>query len=729
MSFNTEKLYELLPAFYRLRDIELGTTIVTPSTRSKLLQLQQDLDAVADPESDQALRLRDSIDRLNRGPLKALLSVIAEQMAVLEENLDQLYDDQFIETCAEWVVPYIGDLVGARGLHPIDDAPFSQRAEVANTIGYRRRKGTASVIQQLAQDATGWNASVVEFFLLLATTQYMKHLRPGNLSFADLRNEEALTWSNTPFDTLAHTADVRRIARKRGKYNIPNIGIFLWRIRHFSSTQAPAFKVDDTLSCYRYRFNPLGKDSPLYQKAEKEQEVTKLAGPADVPMPLRRSVLKKDLASYYGPVGSLEIYRDGVAVPVEEISICDLSDLKDSWGNITGWNHLPLVTNKVSVDPVLGRLAFPSILPAPGQVDVSYYYGFSAEMGGGEYERTASFTVGLKTLIQVPKDAATIQDALDALPAEGGVVEIQNNDYYVETPVIQAAEGATIELRAADQCRPVLVLGGPMVITGGANAKVSLNGLLVSGGYLHLPALEPGGGSNQLYSLTLQHCTLAPGDSPAIGGVAAQPAMTRIIAESPDTTLFIDQCIIGGLRAADNTIVQIGNSIVDAGLETATAYSGLTDDSPAAPLTVSNSTIIGKVYTRILNASNTIFMGGLEGEDPWPSPLMAERLQEGCTRFCYLPPGARVPRPYHCQPEKAADAGKVKPVFTSRQYGDAGYCQLSTACPCAITQGADDGSEIGCFHQLYQPQRLANLRTRLDEYLRFGLEAGIFLAS
>ena len=45
---------------------------------------------------------------------KALLRSSREQVAVLEDDLEQLYDDQFIETCAEWVVPYIGDLVGYR---------------------------------------------------------------------------------------------------------------------------------------------------------------------------------------------------------------------------------------------------------------------------------------------------------------------------------------------------------------------------------------------------------------------------------------------------------------------------------------------------------------------------------------------------------------------------------------------------------------------------------------
>ena len=77
---------------------------------------------------------------------------------------------------------------------------FSQRAQVANTLAYRRRKGTAAVLEQLARDVTAWDASVVEYFQLLATTQYMNHLRPGNVSWADLRQWEPLERLNTPFD-------------------------------------------------------------------------------------------------------------------------------------------------------------------------------------------------------------------------------------------------------------------------------------------------------------------------------------------------------------------------------------------------------------------------------------------------------------------------------------------------------------------------------------------------
>ena len=42
---------------------------------------------------------------------------------------------------------------------------------------------------------------------------------------------------------------------------------------------------------------------------------------------------------------------------------------------------------------------------------------------------------------------------------------------------------------------------------------------------------------------------------------------------------------------------------------------------------------------------------------------------------------------------------------------------------------AEDGGEMGAYHHLLAQQRVANLQVRLDEYLRFGLEAGIFFVS
>jgi hypothetical protein len=72
---------------------------------------------------------------------------------------------------------------------------------------------------------------------------------------------------------------------------------------------------------------------------------------------------------------------------------------------------------------------------------------------------------------------------------------------------------------------------------------------------------------------------------------------------------------------------------------------------------------------------------------------------------------------------------RVQPQFESTRYGRPTYCQLAEACPEEIERGADDESEMGVFHDLYQPQRAANLRARLDEYTPAGAEAGIIYAS
>jgi hypothetical protein len=77
----------------------------------------------------------------------------------------------------------------------------------------------------------------------------------------------------------------------------------------------------------------------------------------------------------------------------------------------------------------------------------------------------------------------------------------------------------------------------------------------------------------------------------------------------------------------------------------------------------------------------------------------------------------------------AQERTRVIPEFNSIRYGTPTYCQLSDQCATEITSGADDESEMGVFHDLYQPQREANLRARLNEYTPAGISVGIIFAS
>jgi len=107
----------------------------------------------------------------------------------------------------------------------------------------------------------------------------------------------------------------------------------------------------------------------------------------------------------------------------------------------------------------------------------------------------------------------------------------------------------------------------------------------------------------------------------------------------------------------------------------------------------------------------------------------ADRRQQGCARFSYVPLDARAPRRYRCQPVSADDSARLHPQFTSERYGDAAYGQLSQRSAPEIRSGADDESEMGAFHFLYASRRETNFAVRLDEYLRFALEAGIIRSS
>jgi hypothetical protein len=200
--------------------------------------------------------------------------------------------------------------------------------------------------------------------------------------------------------------------------------------------------------------------------------------------------------------------------------------------------------------------------------------------------------------------------------------------------------------------------------------------------------------------------------------------------ESANTTVEIDSCILQSLRMGPDVQVTIDSSLIDAGDAAWPVLTRVDGQSPGGTWTITNSTLRGKVHVVAMRlASNSIFFGEVvPGDDPavWPAAMLARRRQEGCVRFCLLPAGARVPRRHQCLP---AFGKRLPPVFTSLRYGDAAYGQLGALCPPEIRTGADDGSEIGVFHDLYQPQREAHLRAWLQEYLRFGLEAGVFYAS
>jgi hypothetical protein len=705
--YTAEEIYRLLPAVYRVRDVEQG------------------------------------------GVLRELVEVLTDQVNVLAESLEQMYDDQFIETCAPWVAPYIGDLVGYRALHGVVPQIASPRAEVANTIGYRRRKGTASVLEQVAADVTGWPAHAVEFFEQLAATQYMNHVRHHAAATADLRREARLELSGTfqagAFDTLAHTAEMRHITSRSGRYNLQNVGIFLWRVQALRIVRTPLVDADG--SGLRYRFDALGTDKPLFVARRTEQDITHLTEPLDVPLPLRRRLAKAHLGEVYGAGRNLLLETESPTavdpVAASDIRICDLSDDPVAPG---GWAHQPQPGDTyVAVDPELGRVAF-ATAPAAGETRLgTFHYGSALAVGGGGYDRSASLET-MQTIVPV-SGGDPLGPPLASVAGGGGVQILDSRPYaapatITATTPVSSASDRDLVLRSANRARPLLSRADQVRLAMDPDTTIVLSGLVLAGAPLVIEQFADA----ESRRLVLRHCTLVPGLTRDPDGGPHSVGRASLIALHPFASVTLDHCIVGPIVAVEGAEVTANDSVVDASSEDEIAFCGRvpatgedlltvstaaerqTGDGlePGGHLTLDACTVLGKVHAQRLDVSDSLLLGRRSGAaDPWPAPIWAERRQVGCIRFSFVPADSRTPRRFQCP---GADPAH-RPFHTSLRYGDPGYMQPRRSTHPAIRTGANDEGAIGVAHELHEPQRETNLRVRLDEYLRYGLAAGFFYAT
>jgi hypothetical protein len=300
-------------------------------------------------------------------------------------------------------------------------------------------------------------------------------------------------------------------------------------------------------------------------------------------------------------------------------------------------------------------------------------------------------------------------------------VEITDNGRSQEAPSVQVAANGRIEVRARNECRPSLVLTDEMTIAGGADSEFALNGLLLSGEKLRVPAAE----NNLLRHLRIAHATLVPGWALTPAGDPVHPDEPSLVVETANTEVNIERAIVGGLRTHDGAKLTLTDSILDATRIEGVASAGLDGVAPGASLIMQGCTSIGKLHAaQIPLISNCLLLAVLAEVDTWDTPVRAEQKQTGCMRFSWLPLSARVPRRYRCQPEEGAPP--VAPRMLSLRYGTPIYCWLSVRTADAIRRGAEDEGEMGAFHHVLASQRETNLRVRLNEYLRAGLESGVF---
>ncbi|MDQ0767294.1 hypothetical protein QF031_000043 [Pseudarthrobacter defluvii] len=773
------------------------------------------------PDPDRLYRLLPGIIRVRDAEqghaLRDLLRVLGEQADLLEADIRSMYANLFIETCQDWVVPYLGDLVGYRRL-PVPGEDGASGAEdlrlliprraVADTLRLRRRKGTRSVLDDVAASVAGWPAAISD------------EIGPGGGGAHELK-------------------------------------VDLWRLPSWPLTRVRPFLLPQRTNCFT--LSVLGNDAPLYERTDSQES----GDPPDIepliPRPIDTAFLRDRAEALYGPDQSLCLFENGVPIPAERIKAQDLS----------GWRP-EVFGEDIAVDPVRGRVMFPERRQI-GRITASYHYGFATALGGGEYRRPqapppvsaflfgpghlneagrvlsgilatgdGAFTVYLRSLLtpgalaELPKDEQPAQqlkqdatldaelnrilqaenlsegpveaDRLDeetlrlinAAPLGSGrirlnrlileahypdairrafaivhvvakgrqpvimeavrslqdsprppicmVVVLADSGLYVEPVTVDVPAHHTFSLRAADGCRPTIVLPGrradidDMIIACGENSRVEMNGIMV--------ASHPVRITGHPSEILLRHCTLVPGwelDSACWPRNGEEPSLiltdlpvleedTKLASAqehpaSAGTCVELDHTITGTIIVqrdevdAEPLSLLLRCSTVDATDTQLRAITAPNERRAHALLTVDASTVIGSTWTHAVElAQNSTFLGEIK----------VARRQIGCIRYCYVPPDSRTPRRHACQPDlvidaaappdKDTEADRVKPVFMDPElrYGRPNYCRLADDCADELRQGADDGSEMGVFHSLFESQRRMNLEAALEDYLPLG---------
>ena len=322
------------------------------------------------------------------------------------------------------------------------------------------------------------------------------------------------------------------------------------------------------------------------------------------------------------------------------------------------------------------------------------------------------------TVAQVaPASTSTLAAALGSPFANHRFIQILDSCGYREVLPDLHVTGPK-EIRASDEKCPTVIVrpaGGaqPWILRGDTNGSIVINGLWIAG-RLRI--------EGDLGHFGLRHCTVIPGFLVGGDGNLTVSNQSRLEIAARRIQVEFENCVLPPLRVdGEGVQIRLRNCIVDAGAPDRFALSGLDGTGPGGSWNLTNCTIRGRAAMDGLElASNCLFTG---------SSVFVRRRQEGCVRFSWLPAATATvaPRQHRCLNESSGAERTFHPQFTSFRFGHPAYAQLSHRTPIEIRTGADDGSEMGAFHDLFHAQREEHLGVRLKEYLRFGLQAGVFV--
>lgn len=580
------------------------------------------------------------LDHEQGSPLRSLLHVLDEEHSRLIQDTEQMYEDWFVETCSEDKLSAIASLLSTSSL-PV------RRAFVANMIAARRRKGTFAALERSIADACGWPALAI--------------LRPDN-------------------NGASHALEV-----------------YVWRQTAYSLRHGTPHHLGDN----RYLFHPLGVDTPLFHVPRPQYDIERRMTLDNMPLRLYRNAPRELRAPLTVEIPS----QSPEPLPIEfhDLSHWEVPHSIHQSHERAGHQLYAVV------DPVLGRLVIAkqghshqgqegSHLVYP-DLRVNFAYGFTTDIGGGNYPRSTPLPPADSWVAYVQPDAPphlaannvfpTLMDALHAFQASpccGTIFFTGRATHSLPTEIIdttswvcpQAMNGQrSLELRSLDD--EVACLRGHLRIhAGGLGLRLKLNGLWMDG------VVEVGGA----LSLDLVHSTIRP----ANGHCHTPRGIRPLPGYQPGLRVRLESSICGPiLLPSDSKGLTASGSIIES--------------------------IGAGHHPDHRQSEHEEHLNQLETSTRRHAGLLSVNLQHSTV----LHDVASAHVENH-ESILGSDHSSGK-LFVSTRYGDPSYACLRDNAPSQLLTGATDGSQLGAFHSMDEALRREQAKEALAEFTPANLPA------
>ncbi len=257
--------------------------------------------------------------RKENNVLQEFLKIIASQAATIRQDIDGLLNNFFINSCDEWVIPYIADLIAAK---VVPNSSLNSRLDVQNTIRWRKLKGTQTGLVDLIRNTINRNAKVKEAFKYCSSSQHLAFEasdiivnKPYN--FVNLRDQDEISNIDTESDTLPHTIDVREPSQASGWYNIKNLLLFMPQLNVYHIRQVQVEGEQDGL---RYYFSNLVRKQQQSSSSSPPHPSFIPSSPSnhfplydlDEGVKIRGTTFARDPFKYFGKKRGMSVWIDNI---------------------------------------------------------------------------------------------------------------------------------------------------------------------------------------------------------------------------------------------------------------------------------------------------------------------------------------------------------------------------------------------------------------------------------